>query len=917
MKKCTPYFRHLLWLLCCLPFLAHAADDTWALSFKPPQSDISVIYLQQLFGIVDGVLYGTGSQIMGKIFGVFNSAVLTLGGIVLTYVLIVSTFRNSEDGEQMGRKWSSGWIPARSALGVILLIPKASGYCMIQVFVMWVIIQGVGAADKLWNTALDYLQSGGIFTQPNQSSVVQTALNVDKGQQAARILESLVCLNGLQRVLDGTDTSNTPSQAPDLVASVDFLNPTVQSQATKDAPGIYSLQLPSNLPGQFAALNGVCGKITWKGVSITQINTLANNLGGGTPLDTNDPVIQQAEKTRNLAVKQMYDDLNTTARLIVGNYFTTPDAKLPLGTCGSTCTSTNVIWQSGSDKPPLLTGYEIRNSVNAYYAIMNPTLNALGRELESLDFMSQARADGWASAGAYFYDLVSLNRASSATTTDIATLKATPPISISTIDSNSKISYRADGLSRTFPGAGSSDTYEFEDFAELRRPFDELVRYIKDAQSISARGTETTPGAETAVESSLDFSIPRMRKYEQCNLRWCMDDGAINLLRNTIVNPVIIPALNLVAGAIASVLSFAINIWADFSHDLFKTTEQDLHPILAIAKVGNSLIDAGGFTWLAGIVASLISGLVPFNQSVIAVFTFITPLISIIIGSLYAAGILLAFWIPIIPYIVFLMGVLGWFVAVIEAMVAAPIVAVGMLHPESRDEFLGKGHNALMLLANVFLRPSMMIIGYIAAIILSYIAVWLLIYTFGIISTGVLSQIGSANIWAKLFGPLFLVLIFAIIYLNVIQETFKLITIVPDRVLRWLGGAGAGGPSFGDQAVSALKSGISKVGETSQETAGALTGRYRKKEDNQGDSGSTIKGGKGGGGQGGGAGGLQSPSRGAKPKVTQRGGGPSAEDRAKQFKKPLPPTPKQREAQFKKPLPPLPKGKGKGDGDDS
>ncbi len=56
------------------------ADSASSLSFAPPASDYSVVFLGNLFGVVDGVLSGTGSQIMGSMFAVFNAAVLALGG---------------------------------------------------------------------------------------------------------------------------------------------------------------------------------------------------------------------------------------------------------------------------------------------------------------------------------------------------------------------------------------------------------------------------------------------------------------------------------------------------------------------------------------------------------------------------------------------------------------------------------------------------------------------------------------------------------------------------------------------------------------------------------------------------------------------------------------------------------------------
>jgi defect-in-organelle-trafficking protein DotA len=37
------------------------------LSLTPPNSDLSLIYLSNMFGVVDGVLFGTGSQLLGTL----------------------------------------------------------------------------------------------------------------------------------------------------------------------------------------------------------------------------------------------------------------------------------------------------------------------------------------------------------------------------------------------------------------------------------------------------------------------------------------------------------------------------------------------------------------------------------------------------------------------------------------------------------------------------------------------------------------------------------------------------------------------------------------------------------------------------------------------------------------------------------
>ena len=115
----------------------------------------------------------------------------------------------------------------------------------------------------------------------------------------------------------------------------------------------------------------------------------------------------------------------------------------------------------------------------------------------------------------------------------------------------------------------------------------------------------------------------------------------------------------------------------------------------------------------------------PFMWVIFPVLALILPLLMSWLGIMVAIGFITAYYIPFLPYMIFTFASIAWLMAVIEAMVAAPIVALGVTHPEGHDAF-GKGEQAIMILMNVFLRPSMMIIGYIAAIGLSYVSVWII-----------------------------------------------------------------------------------------------------------------------------------------------------------------------------------------------
>ncbi len=295
MKKIKLYTPYIITFLVTVLLPAIAFADEGALNFRPPAQDVSVIFLSNIFGVVDGVLSGTGSQIVGQMMGVFNAAVLTLGGIIIFYTLVVSTMNTAQEGEVLGRKWSSIWVPVRSTIGIGLLLPKASGYCMMQIFVMWVIVQGVGAADKVWNSALSYLNRGGVIIQANknpETSKMQGGGKILKGAQG--ILVAQVCMLSLQRALENLKadthtkaacakakdwlTDSDPKKkafyrfcnqpVPNFINSVDLTGVSVAgneilSDYVGVSPKVNFPQFDANAYPGYSQLNGICGQITW------------------------------------------------------------------------------------------------------------------------------------------------------------------------------------------------------------------------------------------------------------------------------------------------------------------------------------------------------------------------------------------------------------------------------------------------------------------------------------------------------------------------------------------------------------------------------------------------------------------------------------------------------------------------------
>ncbi|EBQ8239909.1 hypothetical protein B5591_22605 [Salmonella enterica] len=117
----------------------------------------------------------------GPISGVFLAGILAFGGILAGYTMLAGTLHTANDGEMLGKKWSSLWIPIRTTLGVSMIMPIKGGFCAIQLIVVWLAVQGVGLADQTWNAFVENPLKGSVLPQPiidRQVSILyQTAVS--------------------------------------------------------------------------------------------------------------------------------------------------------------------------------------------------------------------------------------------------------------------------------------------------------------------------------------------------------------------------------------------------------------------------------------------------------------------------------------------------------------------------------------------------------------------------------------------------------------------------------------------------------------------------------------------------------------------------------------------------------------------
>ncbi len=638
--------------LCFLPSFAFAFDFNF--QWQSPDGDKSLFYLGQIFGPVGTALpNGSGNALISQLFSVFNIAVLTLGSIVVSYTIILSTINTAQEGEVMGRKWSSLWIPLRSAVGIAFLIPTASGYSLLQMLMMEIVVMGVNSANQVWAKVVDAFSStaGGLNSVVKVGDTGGTQLQT----VANNLLKSAVCAQVLN-----SNVNCKSSMGSNTV--VGYYN--VDASPSSPAAGVFNVGVQGN-----SQLSTVCGSFA----------------ASATPSQAQDASSWYA--SNQLAFGLAYGDVQLAASEIVSN-------NLPSGT-NPVYGAANVLRgniASSPQKPPTISS-------------------------DANDPTRQALENGWLFAGSYYFVLIS--NGNGTTTYPAPTTSTVPGSSVSTLSSSCQ-----SALSNAM---GS-----------------QMSNYLNQATTVTSSSdlpdrlqlnTVPTPDGFTAAMDAID--------------------GPINSLMDEFMNTL--------------------------------TTNDTRGAIPSLANIGSIVLNAAQIIWFTLMIAALLimlpacimEAIQPVCGAVSGVFAVLIPLVTALVMIMWSAGALIGIYTPMVPYLVFTFTALGWVLLVIETIVAAPIVALGLVSPSG--EHLGKATPAVMLVVNIFLRPSLMVIGFVIASKLADVMIDMLNY-------GFFSTLSSATHGAGLFGAIATVALYGGICLAIINECFSLIHVLPDKIVRWIGG---------------------------------------------------------------------------------------------------------------------------------
>lgn len=683
---------HFLWAALALL----SASSAWAGGpsfFEPVAGDKSISeFLAPAFGSLFG---GTGGAGFESAIGVLNAAALVVGGLIASYTLVFGTMQTAHDGEMLGRKWSSMWVPIRTSIGVGLVVPLGQGYCVAQFLVAWLATQGIGIADEIWSAYV------GSFADAVAMAPKTQLPNVDS--LALGVLKSQICMQGFNATrLKGADTTLVLS-APMAASSIDNGRAYGGGGFSVDACGSASYGLASKFLASYSSKNGVSG------AAVAMF---------GASFDT------------DLAAKKLMEAHVNALTALEGSM-----ASIASGIISAV--------DSGGAGPA---SADFKAAVVAYQTSVAAASQSLFGGADAVaEIRASAATDGWIMAGGWFMKAAQMQ--------DMVSRAA------SAVPSTSPPTYAGfeEGLAASLGGyTGFADSWARTQASGFGLSGEAVARAGNTNNPIQDMAASITA---KIAEGMLALVAPNGNRHPLMSVK---DFGDYVM---TAAEAGMLVALGAIAGS-GAVEGFQNSV---------------VGSLVGAVSLGAAPALLGAGAKMAATVGYLMMGLCV---------------------ALLGLGAGIAIYLPFAPFIVFFGTALGWLVLVAEAVIAAPLWAVMHLHP-SGDEMAGRASPGYMLLLGLLMRPGLIILGFCAAMILTPLFVGFMNKVFFVVF--------RASMAGSIMGLGTMIAMIAIYFgfmTYLFHKGFGLIHVVPDKLLRWIGG---GGEQLGEHGAGASNAGRAAV----------------------------------------------------------------------------------------------------------
>ena len=197
-------------------------------------------------------------------------------------------------------------------------------------------------------------------------------------------------------------------------------------------------------------------------------------------------------------------------------------------------------------------------------------------------------------------------------------------------------------------------------------------------------------------------------------------------------------------------------------------------PIMVLSDAGDYILNT------AYVLASTLVVTNAFSLNTLEAITSFA-LFSIVL-PLFVYGLLLAFYLPAIPFIRWISALAGWVILIVESLIAAPLWICAHALPEGEGAAGQHGKRGYMLFLGILLRPPLMVAGFFCAVILINILGKLIGQGFEMFIAG-----ASQTKLIGFTGTMAMTVILGSVVMVLVNKFFSLIHYLPEHVTNWIG----------------------------------------------------------------------------------------------------------------------------------
>jgi conjugal transfer/type IV secretion protein DotA/TraY len=756
MKRRFRFSRRWIIALATFQLAVSSIGIAHAGNFWTPQNgwnqDTSVKFLAFVFGdVVNSIASpgqsGGGTTILAALLQTMNAGVLVLAALAMGYNFIGGAVATAKDGEWLGRKWDTTWVPLRTAGGIAMLLPTTSGYSFIQVVMIWCGLQGVGLASSMWQTAQSYLSSETLISRPyiaTNKTAEQVFLMAACKAGGASFGWNVTAVNG-----GGFVSYTVPNELTMTTAgacgTISWGNPNpgwlagltnTQSAINSAYATAYNLAngpngsaanssiIPTNgsiFNSFFAPQGSLSGAQIQTGVG-TQAFSSINVEGPDSLYVLNTDDLAQFENDVRVAhgkiIQNMLDgvDSNTSGNqafsqmgALVKSVVNPTDAIKSSIMPGTANTSYSVIGAAQAE-------YEAELSAAIVAAVQNDIFHTGSVDTNSTPgtasawvnaMVAKMASGGWINAGSFYMKIGHLNNAIQREINNVVTTVYTVP----------------DLEKMANPEQNSTFAAYLIMVKESLRGSHELSKTV-----------DNSTGSESRIEAI-----------------WQRVKGSFT----------------------EAFLNFSL---------VGKLGASGMDPLVQMKNIGDTILVTAETAMVlsSDTMASALgggndSGKKEGSQT-------IATIVSLVVMLMLTMGIFLSIVLPMVPYIQWVGGVVEWFISFVTAVIATPLWAIGHMHPEGHD-LAGKGSPGYMFTLFLVTKPALMIIFLFAAMLLiKPIMMFINAGFFEAISN--MTEGSMAGI-ATLLGT---TMVYSYISTDKIYQVFGMVNTGPEHVYQWVGG---------------------------------------------------------------------------------------------------------------------------------